>query len=251
MSRRRALLLQAAVGAFDPLSISGCRLWLDAADGTTFSYSSGTVVSEWRDKSGNSHHVSHGNSFEQPSRNTTINGLDAVAFDGSNDRLTRTATALVNGTTGEFSAFAVVRFGSVAAGVGAIIDNDVVSGSRLPQILRRNGTALESIQFRSSTPYTDAAGVTLATSTAYQVTTVGATTQIETRVDRSSNGATSSASGNLNTGSTVFRVGANAGTTAGSFLNGTIAEILVYNTALSNTNRDAVESYLKGKWGTA
>ena len=31
---------------------NGLALWLDAADDTTFSYSSGTTVSQWRDKSG-------------------------------------------------------------------------------------------------------------------------------------------------------------------------------------------------------
>lgn len=46
-------------------------MWMDAADDTTFSYSSGTTVSQWRDKSGYNYHmvpVSAG-----PTRNSSLN----------------------------------------------------------------------------------------------------------------------------------------------------------------------------------
>ena len=35
------------------VAISGCALWLDASDSSTISYSSGSNLSQWRDKSGN------------------------------------------------------------------------------------------------------------------------------------------------------------------------------------------------------
>ena len=37
----------------DPTSIANCQFWFDAADASTFTFSSGTVVSAWNDKSGN------------------------------------------------------------------------------------------------------------------------------------------------------------------------------------------------------
>jgi hypothetical protein len=39
---------------FDPRSLGACALWLDAADSNAFTFSSGSNVSAWRDKSGNS-----------------------------------------------------------------------------------------------------------------------------------------------------------------------------------------------------
>ena len=41
-------------------------LWLDAADDSTFSYSSGTEVSQWRDKSGNNFHANQATVGNQP-----------------------------------------------------------------------------------------------------------------------------------------------------------------------------------------
>ena len=40
------------IAPFSPTQVSGCQLWLDAADPATISFSSGTSVSQWNDKSG-------------------------------------------------------------------------------------------------------------------------------------------------------------------------------------------------------
>ena len=57
---------------------NGLVMWMDAADDTTFSYSSGTTVSQWRDKSGFNYHmvpVSAG-----PTRNAFLNSRKVLAF---------------------------------------------------------------------------------------------------------------------------------------------------------------------------
>jgi hypothetical protein len=64
---------------------SGLRFWVDASDASTFSYSSGTSISQWRDKSGNSLHFNQSVSASQPTRNTTIGSRSAVKFDGTDD----------------------------------------------------------------------------------------------------------------------------------------------------------------------
>jgi hypothetical protein len=68
------------------------NLWLDAADDTTFSYSSGTTVSQWRDKSGRNNHaiVMAGS----PLRSVAINSRKAVSF---------TSTSWFKCTTGAFA----------------------------------------------------------------------------------------------------------------------------------------------------
>ena len=57
---------------------NGLLLWLDAADDTTFSYSSGTVVSQWRDKSGLSNHVGQSTVGSQPNRNVVKNSRKSI-----------------------------------------------------------------------------------------------------------------------------------------------------------------------------
>lgn len=74
-------------GGWSPADLSGLAAWWDAADASTFTFSAGTVVSEWRDKSGNGHHLTQTTDANRPSRSATRNGSGAVAFDGSNDYL--------------------------------------------------------------------------------------------------------------------------------------------------------------------
>lgn len=51
---------------FSPRSISGCRLWLDAADASTVTLSNNTVT-QWNDKSGNSNNATQPTVGNQPS----------------------------------------------------------------------------------------------------------------------------------------------------------------------------------------
>jgi len=55
----------AASTAFDPRSIAGLALWLDAGDSSSVTLNSGNV-SEWRDKSGNGKHYAQSTAASQP-----------------------------------------------------------------------------------------------------------------------------------------------------------------------------------------
>jgi hypothetical protein len=81
-STRRRIRPQAAAaaGAFVPTDLANCELWLDASDSGSFTYSSGVVVSQWNDLSGNARH--RGTITGTPDRNGTQNGLDTVTFAG-------------------------------------------------------------------------------------------------------------------------------------------------------------------------
>lgn len=73
--------------------ISGYELWLDSSDASTFTYSSGSVVSTWTDKSANAYAFQQTTSANAPVRNGTQNSKSTVVFDGSNDFLVSTAAA--------------------------------------------------------------------------------------------------------------------------------------------------------------
>ena len=56
----------------------GLVMWMDAADDTTFSYSSGTTVSQWRDKSGLNNHCTP--LTAGPTRSSILNSRKVLAF---------------------------------------------------------------------------------------------------------------------------------------------------------------------------
>ena len=65
--------------------------WYDADDASTFTYSSGTIVSQWDDKVG-TNHVTQGVVANQPTRNATgYNGKGTVSFDGVDNFLSGSA----------------------------------------------------------------------------------------------------------------------------------------------------------------
>ena len=57
---------------------NGLVMWLDAADDTTFSYSSGTTVTQWRDKSGLNNHCTP--LTAGPTRSSVLNSRKVLAF---------------------------------------------------------------------------------------------------------------------------------------------------------------------------
>lgn len=58
-------LLRPRASGFNPKSIAGLYLWLDAADSATVTLNSGNV-SQWRDKSGGNRHFSQASASRQP-----------------------------------------------------------------------------------------------------------------------------------------------------------------------------------------
>ena len=72
--------LQKVVYGFIPTSITGCALWLDAADSSTITGTS--PVTQWRDKSVNNYSMTYTGS---PTYRTTaaLNNLGCVTFNGT------------------------------------------------------------------------------------------------------------------------------------------------------------------------
>jgi len=71
--------------------------WFDAADSGTITESGG-AVSQWDDKSGNDKHATQGVGSEQPTTGAnTINGLNALTFDGVNDTLAIPSLGMTDG----------------------------------------------------------------------------------------------------------------------------------------------------------
>lgn len=225
----------AAAGGFEPTDIAGCQLWLDGDDDATFTYDSGTLVSAWNDKSGGSRHFTQGTSGRFPDRNATLNGLDVVTFDGSNDHL------VYNGAVGAapFTFFAVAKL-SVAADYKFLIDS---ASSPFAEIFRESGAGgvwafAGSAQLNSATsPDTNAH--------MFSAHFNGASSELWL------DGA-SIKTGNVGTsgwGSSGVNAILGIHNSISLGWNGVIAEVIVYDTALGSGDRGDVETYLSDKWG--
>jgi len=86
---------------------NGLVMWMDAADDTTFSYSSGTTVSQWRDKSGFNYHmvpVSAG-----PTRNAFLNSRKVIACTTSQ----QIWNSAINLVTSAYTIFCVTRLSGI------------------------------------------------------------------------------------------------------------------------------------------
>lgn len=101
--------------------ISGYELWLDSSDASKFTYSSGSVISSWTDKSANAYVFEPSSTTYAPTRTGTQNSKSTVVFDGTDDFLTSTASAstwkfLHDGT--ESTSIVVYKNTRVATGTG-------------------------------------------------------------------------------------------------------------------------------------
>ena len=96
--------------AFNPTDISGCRLWLDAADQTSITLS-GSSVTQWSDKSGTGNNAT-ASTGTVTTNSTRINGLNTIRFNTSS--FLNISSFVM---TSNFSVFAVLR-GVSAQGSG-------------------------------------------------------------------------------------------------------------------------------------
>lgn len=233
---------------FVPTQIAGSILWLDAADPNFF-----TGGSIWFDKSGTRNNGIHtgiaGNSM--PTRTLWTNGLTAARFARAaattgNSMMTTSATnpAL------NYSVFIVSNLRSInpigdPQGQNSWLFINNVEGARQ---IKQSATAFPAtIQLN----FTNVAQVNLVTTVAqnqafllgYLIPSAGGANGAGYF-----NGGTAVTGTTLASSSTRWYFGS-ANASANGYWNGDIGEILVYNTALSDANRQIVEGYLSWKWG--
>lgn len=262
---------------FNPIYLSPA-LWLDGSDASTL-YDATTggslvaadgAIARWEDKSGNARHATQGTLASRPLRKTAIaNGRDVVRFDGSNDFFSiPSSTAyfkfLHDGT--ESSVFMVVKSGTAANpdDAYALLANNGTSATQIGVGIfyddraseTRNNAYVASItrgvissfvadclsqnvwtpnQFASV--YTRFSGSAAAADRI--ITRINGGTELKTNVDTNAVSTANATSDMI--------IGAANGAAVLPTL-GDISEILIYPTAISNTERQSVETYLNNKW---
>jgi hypothetical protein len=231
---------------FAPTQLSGCALWLDAADSTVFSLT-GSSVTQWRDKSGNGYSLGQATSLNQPTRSGTTSGVSFTANmflqqTAGNVPLIRDATSI--------TILAVVR------NTSNINYNNVIT------FWYRDGsiTSATTSKFNLYTNYANGDKCTFQCSTVSGNPSVQSGASLVTNVSAiiGSSASSTSITANLNgtlasaAGLTLRTASADALLTLGypgGFVACSMFEILIYTTELTVSQRQNVEGYLAWKWG--
>jgi hypothetical protein len=228
-------LLRPRATGFNPKSISGLQLWLDASDLSTVTQATG--VSEWRDKSPTGSKWIQETGNNQPATGTqTINGKNVLVFDGSNDWLsavTPLATAM------PLSMFIVQR---IVSGTSFGMTYTAATGFNVRQTGASTGTLSilpgASNTGQARTGINDILSLMYPASGNNALYLNGTTLTLDDVSTRPTLTGTHSIGVRRATdGSLAF------------YANVWIAEIIAYSTALTTTQRVAVQKYLGTKWG--
>lgn len=245
--------------AIVPTDLANLVLWLDAADATTITESSG-AVSEWRDKSGNAHHATQATPDRQPTLvPAALNGKSVVRFDGSDmlSLLSTSALDMARNVPG-FTAIAVVSSSDSATQRMFHINTPDPSHQARFTIYKSSTGGVGGCAVRRLDAHTSAAATSAATIGATHAILSGiadfAGGSVTVRVNGADEGSASptSTGNSSDTRSSQVRVGAVTSTSNPSgeaFLTGDIAELICYQRALTPTERGQVEAYLAEKWG--
>jgi hypothetical protein len=243
------LLRPRASGGFDPRSITGLALWLDASDtATLFDANTGGSavaadggVGRWEDKSGNGRHATQDTANNRPLRRASAqNARGGVEFDGTNDSLT---TASFQHTVPK-TLFVAHRLLSATQGSFAIIAEHG----------RNNGCAVFNHFAFNRYAFQYATDTSIDTGVSFNVTdsrllefvaTGDATRAVSFLINGGS--LTTTTSVQTPASPAVFALSRQS-TSQSSFVSQTVFEVCYYNRALSSDERQAVRSYLRSKW---
>lgn len=224
-------LLRPRQTGFDPRSISGLIVWLDATDGS-YNATTGT----WTDKSGNNRNFTQGDVNNRPIISATLqNGKTVVEFDGLNDQLTSPTNFLQIPSCTLFAAFrrAGNTFGGIISSSGG--------SDRSPGILIDSAVGI----VRGYQNFSSAgAAVVDSFCVASGQVDLGSTTLFINGTQRDADATVST----LDTSQTTTAIGTYR-QAASNFFSGVIGDIIAYNRVLTATERRSIERYLGNKFG--
>ena len=226
---------------FTPTDISGCQLWLDAADQNVLTLS-GSNVTTWNDKSGVGNHATQATTSNQPtysSNSVVFSGNQLLLSAASASLSTETVFIVANvsssgGATGSLLGSVTTLNNSTSGLGGRSVDVDKSPGNQL-RLVRQ---FLAVIATGSFTTYD--------TPSLIGTMTTGTTAFVYTNGSQTGTAAWSTAY----TAGLSTIIGRNGYSTSASlFFTGSIQEIVLFSAALTTPQRQQVEGYLARKWG--
>jgi len=221
-----------------PIPSSNLKLHL-RADGGVISLSS--AVSEWNDLSGNGNNASQGTGANQPALvSNSLNGNPVIRFNGSTSSLALPASSTLGIQSNPYEMFMVAKSSSsnvqflIAGGYENFEYHLNGVGARFIPLQTSPGTYLD---LGTTGTYTDG--------NAHIFSARASSSGGAVRVD-GADGGTSSAN-ILSSNSGALQLGVRSA--GGYYFSGDIAEVILYNTNLSTSDRSTVEHYLANRYG--
>lgn len=245
-----------------PTQISGCALWLDAADANSVVLS-GSNVTQWNDKSGNVRHMSNATLASTPTYNPIgFNNLPTISFSPTIFNFLQNTSFSFNSVP-SVTLFIIVqrvsntityqRFFSAATTIGGA-DQSSTTAFNL-----NTSSANDGVLYERNNVYTTKATLNTLNPSMIELIINGSSTNIDLFLANNnyiytngSLGTSSTGSGNGNNFNLVHvRLGNAAGNialTAFEQLQGNISEVVMFNRTLNLNEFRQVEGYLAWKW---
>ena len=230
--------------AFSPTDIAGLLLWLDASQ--IVGLNDGDPVSTWTDLSYNNGDATQSTGSKKPTFKIAVqNGRNAVRFDGVDDYI---ENSIWTGLSG-------VSAATVLAVCRTTTANDYAfAWHSLDRMRVMQGTGQTAFSTASATiygSYPQASTSTLVNTCIYDGSASGNANRLRTWIDGSQQtlSFTGTVPATLDAGN-GHTVGGQTGGGGGYDWSGDVCEVIVYGSALSDANRQLLESYLRTKWGT-
>ena len=218
---------------FAPVDISGCVLWLDAGDESSITLSS-TSVTQWNDKSGNSNNATQSTSGNRPTYSSSN-----IYFNGASSNYMNLPNGTLPSGNSSYSIFFVVNYISGAQILGAGI-----TANNQATFLGANATNIYDAWYNVDANGGSSFSLSNATFIGESIYTADSNRQLF--VSGTLTQTFASSNHNCSTLSNAIG-GFIAQSIFGTFY---AKEIIYYNTALTNSQRQQVEGYLRWKWGS-
>lgn len=226
--------------AWQPTDIAGLALWIK---GDTVLYDGSNYIYSAPDGSGNSNDASQGTAVNQPLRvAAALNGKDVMRFDGSSDFMTGTTIPGIN--TSSLDIFIVANGASntgadyeMMFGIGDYTNGLWIARQQYNQVMfvYNNGSYLK-------TPNGDLPN----TGYGYKIFEYWKNNGVSAKILWNNILKATAVHGNFTNSNYYLGYG---GFTYQGYYKGDIAEIIVYPSALSDTDREQVGAYLQQKYG--
>ena len=239
-SSSAAVLYRPLNRAFQPVDIDGCGLWLDAADSSSMTLDIYDSISVWNDKSGKGNHAL---AYNSPYL-TTESGKQYVYFAGANGF---NGSISITGT--QVTTFVVIIIPSTPFYVNRIVSLGVTNTVDYDNPLYV--ASLFTYDATSDiTTFRNFAAATVSN-------TASSTPRIVASIYDGTNGylylngvASSAFSSSGSFGIEAYGIGKDVNAND-EFFEGYIGEVIIYDTAVTNTQRIQIEAYLAQKWGVS
>ena len=232
-----------SVWGFDPRSVPGCQLWLDGADSNTVTGT--TSVTAWRDKSANGYVAnSFVNSVPNPSWVPNVrNGNGVIQYSAGN------GSSIANFVLAQTMSIFKVYY-PINQSIGSpFIEQGPNAGSESGFFFHSQND--NNFYIRAGSIGLANFGTTTVSNTWQMIEGINPDPANGNRVAFYVNGITRASGGTQSDTTTVTKtlyINGRAGTSSVSY-NTYLAELIIYNIAVTTTQRQQIEGYLAHKWG--